>query len=88
MGILELQRGARVSLMINDAADPSCVVAADSGFSVVLLRRQNLLPLALRIVREERRVAGLSVFDRAPKNKHGWQRVSGPRVGGRRVVRS
>lgn len=38
---------------------------------------ERLLPLALRLVREERRAAGLSVFDRAP-NKHGWRRVSGP----------
>ena len=48
---------------------------------------RRLLPAALRIVREERRAAGLSVFDRAPK-KHGWRRVSGLRADGRRVLHS
>ena len=48
---------------------------------------ERLLPAALRMVRQERRAAGLSGFDRAPK-KHGWRRVSEPRADGRRVLHS
>jgi len=49
--------------------------------------RERLLPRALGMVREERRAARLSILDRAPK-RAAWQRVSGPRADGRRVVRS